>query len=516
MKKILILLIAFVLVLSFAFSAVADNFDVCDTTYDMTYEDILDMYLRVFNTNGSDGYHDLYNGAVYEYVPEMPTDQAYAELKKAIGYCIYDLNNDGIDELILAGDSVNVFEVFTMDNSKVRELIRAGIRYNCALMTNGRFYRFNNSGASLNSSTVWKMSGTDPVQYVEGYHEDDEYGAYYGSDGLYHIHEYQWFRMTDPDDWSSSDETLVTIDEYLDWLKAQDEQLLQLSFVPLATREKGVDSENKGVISVKGRTNGREKVNIRAGASKKTKLVKEVYTGTYVNILGEEGDFYHISFSDKEGYVHKDFLTLVNSEASTERKTIYYSDDNVAYMKSRATETSLAPGNNNDEEYIGSMVTDSVTDKEASVFNGTLKVGSDSNDVLTVKSRLYDLGYFIGVIDAIFDDSTRQAVIDFQENNGLTGDGLVGYKTWSTLLSPTAKPKTSENMEKESEHVSVIDHYETVEVRRSREVYDHDEVTLEDDGNGHFVEVSHPVYRTEYYTVTEQQPVYRQELRKEN
>ena len=57
---------------------------------------------------------------------------------------------------------------------------------------------------------------------------------------------------------------------------------------------------------------------------------------------------------------------------------------------------------------------------------------------------------------------------------------------------------------------SVLDHYEDVEVRRSREVFDHNETTLEDNGNGTFREVSHPVYKTEYYTETEKRPVYRQ------
>ena len=57
---------------------------------------------------------------------------------------------------------------------------------------------------------------------------------------------------------------------------------------------------------------------------------------------------------------------------------------------------------------------------------------------------------------------------------------------------------------------SVLDHYETVEVQRSRQVFDHYEYTLVDNGNGTFSEQSHPVYRTEYYTDTEQKPVYRQ------
>lgn len=58
----------------------------------------------------------------------------------------------------------------------------------------------------------------------------------------------------------------------------------------------------------------------------------------------------------------------------------------------------------------------------------------------------------------------------------------------------------------------VIDHYESVEVQRSREVLDHYETyyTYQDNGKGSFEEISHerPVYKTEYYTETEQRPVY--------
>ena len=59
----------------------------------------------------------------------------------------------------------------------------------------------------------------------------------------------------------------------------------------------------------------------------------------------------------------------------------------------------------------------------------------------------------------------------------------------------------------------IIDHYEEREVERSRRVIDHIETyyTYEDDGNGHLIETPHerPVYKTEFYTVTEHVPVYK-------
>lgn len=63
----------------------------------------------------------------------------------------------------------------------------------------------------------------------------------------------------------------------------------------------------------------------------------------------------------------------------------------------------------------------------------------------------------------------------------------------------------------------VLDHYESVQVQKSRQVIDHYETqtSYRDLGNGYAEAVTNqtPVYRTEYYTVTEQKPVYRQEPR---
>lgn len=65
------------------------------------------------------------------------------------------------------------------------------------------------------------------------------------------------------------------------------------------------------------------------------------------------------------------------------------------------------------------------------------------------------------------------------------------------------------------EYKQVLDHYETVEVTKSREVISHYETDYSyvDNGDGTFTEVAtdRPVYTTEYYTETEQEPVYRQD-----
>jgi len=50
-----------------------------------------------------------------------------------------------------------------------------------------------------------------------------------------------------------------------------------------------------------------------------------------------------------------------------------------------------------------------------------------------VQSLLNRIGYNAGAVDGIFGSITRQAVIQFQMNNGLTADGVVGPQTWAVF-----------------------------------------------------------------------------------
>ena len=81
---------------------------------------------------------------------------------------------------------------------------------------------------------------------------------------------------------------------------------------------------------------------------------------------------------------------------------------------------------------------------------------------------------------------------------------------WSLPIGATR----TDQKEELHHYDSVLDHYEGVEVQRSRQVVDHNETyyTYTDNGNGTFTEIpqERPVYTTEYYTETVQQPVYKQ------
>jgi GH25 family lysozyme M1 (1,4-beta-N-acetylmuramidase) len=61
----------------------------------------------------------------------------------------------------------------------------------------------------------------------------------------------------------------------------------------------------------------------------------------------------------------------------------------------------------------------------------TLNMGSQGNITMWVQSNVLPVQV---LWDGIFGEQTRQAVIIYQENMSLEGDGIVGKKTWSKLL----------------------------------------------------------------------------------
>ena len=66
-------------------------------------------------------------------------------------------------------------------------------------------------------------------------------------------------------------------------------------------------------------------------------------------------------------------------------------------------------------------------------------VGAMGQTVYDVQARLQALGYYPYDPDAKFGTGTRDAVIRFQAESGLTQDGIVGEETLNALMSPAAK-----------------------------------------------------------------------------
>lgn len=98
----------------------------------------------------------------------------------------------------------------------------------------------------------------------------------------------------------------------------------------------------------------------------------------------------------------------------------------------------------------------STTPSQTSANRGTgkpfLKLGSQGTEVTEVQALLKLLGYYTGAINGVYEESTANAVFQFQKAAGLSPDGIVGTDTWSRLLPPspplssvTVSPQALEN-----------------------------------------------------------------------
>ncbi|MDE2030944.1 MAG: peptidoglycan-binding protein [Patescibacteria group bacterium] len=66
-------------------------------------------------------------------------------------------------------------------------------------------------------------------------------------------------------------------------------------------------------------------------------------------------------------------------------------------------------------------------------FTQFLKINSRGNDVIELQKFLNLNGYNCGLADGIYGPNTKNAVMKFQNANGLTSDGMVGIQTRGVL-----------------------------------------------------------------------------------
>ena len=74
---------------------------------------------------------------------------------------------------------------------------------------------------------------------------------------------------------------------------------------------------------------------------------------------------------------------------------------------------------------------------------GSLKLGSQGDEVRNVQRKLRELGFYKGTVDGDFGEGTEKAVKAFQKQYGLTADGKVGANTLAKLATAKATMKPS-------------------------------------------------------------------------
>lgn len=75
----------------------------------------------------------------------------------------------------------------------------------------------------------------------------------------------------------------------------------------------------------------------------------------------------------------------------------------------------------------------------------TLQLGSSGSDVKSLQQMLTDKGYDVGGVDGIFGNNTLKGVRQYQKDNGLTVDGIVGNNTWGSLYGNTTADTSAGN-----------------------------------------------------------------------
>ena len=313
--------------------ALGDIYTASYKTYDTTYEDILKMYLRVMPAQcreQSRRRHDLYNEFMYDdlsprYMEDLMTpeydrlddagkaakrkelqEKTLQYMKSKVGYSIQDINGDGTEELLIGSGKSYIYELFTIEDGKVRELIKAGYRYSCNLLKDGSLFRFASNGAGFFGDILFRMNGTGPVQFVKGYYYNGDLG--YANN----LNDECWFRITDARNFSANTmDQHVPSSEVNSWVAECESNYANIRFIPFAAYEKGVSGEGIAVISVNGKTSGSQTVRIRKEANSKSKILAQKKVGTYLKAIDTEGDYYQVVVDNKTGYVHKNFITVI-------------------------------------------------------------------------------------------------------------------------------------------------------------------------------------------------------------
>ncbi len=168
----------------------------------------------------------------------------------------------------------------------------------------------------------------------------------------------------------------------------------------------------------------RTNAQLRSGPSTQTESKMVLMKGTTVTLMDLTGLWFYVQYGNFTGYIRSD---LIESNIPSGTQTI---------------ETTLPP------------VLSAGTDRNL------LKMGMRGEDVLAVQQMLLRLRYDVGTPDGVFGKRTKQAIIEFQTDYGLTRDGIVGKKTFDTLYAaaqesgtPTAPPTAAPTQQPDGQTV---------------------------------------------------------------
>ena len=88
---------------------------------------------------------------------------------------------------------------------------------------------------------------------------------------------------------------------------------------------------------------------------------------------------------------------------------------------------------------VSSFLKVAQADNSDTTSRTNLRIGSRGEDVKLLQTQLKKLGYYDGISDGQFGESTRDAVIEFQLKKKVLADGVVGNQTNELIKAETLK-----------------------------------------------------------------------------
>ena len=247
----------------------------------------------------------------------------------------------------------------------------------------------------------------------------------------------------------------------------------------------------------------KEKVNLRAGKSVRSTLLKKIPQGAQIVVTANSGTWATVQYNGISGYVKNEFIvlkevkkvkvtptptpapTLSPEESEAEYKVLEKGSEGaeVKALQEALIELGFLKGTADGKfgaatenavllfQQANGYPTTGVMDANAQAFlyagkpknsadkatkvtvvspvsGATMKLNATGDAVGELQAQLKTMGYYTGEITRVYDTATKKAVIAFQKQNGLTADGIAGAATQKLLYSTsglaadeTATPK---------------------------------------------------------------------------
>lgn len=225
-----------------------------------------------------------------------------------------------------------------------------------------------------------------------------------------------------------------------------------------------------------------QKLNIRNRPSINSTIVFRLEQGTIIKLLSKSGNYYKIEHEGRVGYAQKNFVQIGTKPTATpepEKYTklsfgsngfevqalqealteLHYYNDKIDSKYGNSTKTAVKSLQKNNklsqtgiadnslqtliyEKYIKNKFKKNVKVKTLPPIQGiTIDNGCRGQAVANLQARLKELGYYNAEITRIYDSKTRNAVIRFQNNNGINKQkGKANADTQALIFSKIAIP----------------------------------------------------------------------------